>query len=62
MESQGIAQNIDEKKVNVFFITIEIVIPAVQLLIQNINKELRLWDIVEHLRWNVSAEKLHRSV
>ena len=62
MESQGIAQNIDEKKVNVLFITIEIVIPAVQLLTQNINKELRLWDIVENLRWNVFAEKLHRSV
>ena len=62
MESQGIAQNIDEKKVNVFFITIEIVIPTIQLLTQNINTELRLWDIVEHLRWNVFAEKLHRSV
>ena len=39
--SQGIAQNTEKRKVDVFFITIAIVIPAVQLLTQNINKELR---------------------
>ena len=39
--SQGIAQNTEERKVDVFFITIAIVIPAVQLLTQNINKELQ---------------------
>ena len=50
--SQGIAQNTEERKVDVFFITIAIVIPAVQLLTQNINKELQkcFWNTVEHLR------------
>ena len=36
--SQGIAQNVEERKVDVFFITISIVIPAVQFLTQNIIK------------------------
>ena len=56
--SQDIAQNIEERKVDVRFIAISIVIPAVQLLTQNINKELqrRLWNTVEHLRWNVFAK------
>ena len=50
--SQGIAQNVEERKVDVFFITISIVIPAVQFLTQNIIKELqrRVQNIVEHLR------------
>ena len=39
--SQGIAQNTEERKVDVFFITTAIVIPTVQLLTQNINKELQ---------------------
>ena len=58
--SQGIALNIEERKVDVFFITIATVIPAVQLLTQNINKELQkcFWNRVEHLRWNVFAKKI----
>ena len=50
--SQGIAQNVEERKVDVFFITISIVIPAVQFLTQNIIKESqrRVQNIVEHLR------------
>ena len=51
--SQGIAQNVEERKVDVFFITISIVIPAAQLLTtQNIIKELqrRVQNILEHLR------------
>ena len=39
--SQGIARNIEERKVDVFFVTISVVIPAIQLLTQNINKELQ---------------------
>ena len=60
--SQGIARNIEERKVDVFFVTISIVIPAVQLLTQNIKKELqrRLWNTVEHLRWNFFEKKFHR--
>ena len=59
---QSIAQNIEERKIYVFFITIAFVILAVQLLTQNINKEFQkhLWNTVEHLRWNVFAKKLHR--
>ena len=51
----GIEQNFDGRKVDVFFITISIAIPAVQLLTQNINKELqrRVWNAVEHLlQWS----------
>ena len=57
--SQGIAQNTEKRKVDVFFITIAIVIPAVQLLTQNINKELQkcFWNTVEHLGWNFFAKK-----
>ena len=56
--SQGIARNIEERKVDVFFVTISIVIPAVQLLTQNINKELqrRLWNKVP----NYFGKKFHR--
>ena len=60
--SQGFAQNTEERNVDVFFITIAIMIPAVQLLTQNMTKELQrlLWNTVEHLRWNFFAKKLHR--
>ena len=59
--SQDIAQSIEERKVAVLFIAISIVIPAVQLLTRNINKELqkRLWNTIEHLRWNLFEKKLH---
>ena len=57
--SQGIAQNIEERKIFEFFITIAIEIPAVQFLTQNINKELqkRLCNTVEYLRWNLFAKE-----
>ena len=44
--SQGISQSIEERKVDMFFITTAIVIPAIQLLTQNTNKELqrRVWN------------------
>ena len=50
--SQGIAQNVEDRKADVFFITVSIVIPAAQFLTQNINKELqrRVQNTVEHLR------------
>ena len=54
-------KGIEERKVAVLFIAISIVIPAVQLLTRNINKELqkRLWNTIEHLRWNLFEKKLH---
>ena len=60
--SQGIVRNIEERKVDVFFITISIVVPAVQLLTQDISKELqrRLWNTVQHLRWKFFEKKLYR--
>ena len=60
--SQGIAQNVEESKVDVFSITILIVIPAVQFLTQNIIKELqrRVQNTVEHLRRNFLTRRLHR--
>ena len=50
----GLEQNFDGRKVDAFFITISIAIPAVQLLTQNISKELqrRIWNAVEYLQWN----------
>ena len=43
-------------------VTIPVVIPAVQLLTQSINKELhtRPWNTVEHQRWKFFAKRLHR--
>ena len=54
---------VGERKVDVFFITILIAIPAVQLLTQDINKELqkRVWNAAKHLQWSLFAKKLrHR--
>ena len=50
----GLGQNFQRRKVDVFFIAISIAIPAVQLLTQNINKDMQrhVWNAVEHLQWN----------
>ena len=57
--SQGIEQNVEERKVDLFFITISIAIPAVQLLTQDINRELqkRVWNAVQHLQWRFFLQK-----
>ena len=49
----------EERKGDVFFITISIAIPAVQLLTQDVNKELqkRVWNAVEHLQWRIFLQK-----